>query len=621
MKKIFSIIFLLFTLSLYAEPITEQRAREIAVKFFNGNQTKSASVDVELIWAGNDLSESSSVARPSQLSASLPSIYIFNRVDGKGFVVIAGDDRVRPILAYSKESVFNVENMADGARFILSCWCEQVEAVRSRQGQERFSETPIILALEEEGGLIYETPLWGQGEPFNREAPTMGGERCVTGCLATAMSIISYYNKYPAAGKGTTPEYTCSYNGVTYTIPANELGRTYNYNLMLADYRGGSYTDEQANAVAALMKDMGTAIRMQYSPIESSANYTDALIAFAHNFGYSKTARLEMADSYQYDEWVNILKNNLDLYGPTFYSGQSGSDGSGGHAFVLDGYDNQDYFHINFGWNGNSNGYFYLPNGITYDYYQRAILGLEPDENSESTYTDHVVAYWSSSEYPGIRSDASKYEKGSEFNIYFGGVLNLGMDYFDGQFKIGLYSKDGVEKEILKSGIWFNSLAPDYWIRMSGPFTVTITSDIEPGDRLKVYYKGNYSDWQLLRPYDHYSISEIVVMALNTEEIQKSLNIQYLKPSRTLYFLSDLALTVSVEDGESQTVVEPADFSSGSTGSVSMATLEGGTYKVVFASGSVEYELTLILPDPPAEQAQTMAAEEMVLDLEEVHIR
>lgn len=614
MKKIFSIIFLLFTFSLYAETITEQRARDIAVNFFNSVQTKSASVEVDLIWAGNDLTVKSSASRFSQTSASLPSIYIFNRTDGNGFVVVAGDDRVRPILAYSRENSFDLDNMADGARFILSCWCEQVEAVRSRQGQERFSESAIISALAVGDERLYNTPLWGQGAPFNIEAPVMEGQRCVTGCLATAMSIIAYYNQWPVSGSGTTPAYTCSYNDNTYTIPANVLGRTYDYASMLSDYRSG-YTEAQANAVAALMKDAGTALKMKYSPIESSANYSDALYAFTHYFGYCKSAKLEMASNYQYDEWVEVLKDNLENYGPTFYSGQSGSDGSGGHAFVLDGYDNQDYFHINFGWDGTSNAYYYLPTGMSYRYYQRAILGLEPDETGTSTYTDHLLAYWANSDYPGIRSDAAKYVKNQPFNIYFGGVLNVGMVPFSGNFAIRLCDKNGAVKETIKDDIYFSNVNPNYWVYKNNPYSVTITQDIEPGDRLKVYYNGQYSDWQLLRPIDANAVSEIVVMALNVEEIQKSLNIQYMKSTRALYFYSNMALTVSVEDEMSQTVVSPVNVPSKTTSSVSMASLEGGTYKVLFASGSVEYELTLVLPEPTAEPVQARAAEEVVVDL------
>lgn len=618
MKKILSIIFLFLTFSLYAETISEQKAKEIAINFFNGGQTKSSSVKVDIVWAGDDLSLNAPATKSATSDSAMPSIYILNRVDNDGFVVVAGDDRVRPILAYSMENGFDIGNMADGARFMLSCWCKEVEAVRSRQDKESISHEALITALvQSEDDLLYTTALWGQGDPFNREAPLMGGKRCVTGCLATAMAIIAYHNKWPVAGAGTTPEYTCSYGGSSYTIPANVLGRTYSYSSMLSDY-SGSFTEAQASAVAAIMKDMGTAIKMQYSPEESYSNYIDALYAFTHYFGYSKKAKLEYASSYSYEEWVEVLKSNLRNYGPTFYTGQSYSDGSGGHAFVLDGYNSQDYFHINFGWGGASNGNYYLPAGITYDYYQRAILNLEPDLTGTSTYTDHIVSFYYEADYPGIRSDVSNFVKNEEFNIYFGGVYNIGLSPFSGNFAIRLYDKDGNLKEILKDNINFGSpLQPNYTTRMNAPFGVTITENIEPGDRIKVYYDGENSDWQLLRPYDGNAVSEIVVMALNAAEIQRSLNIQYEKPTRTLYFYSDnISLSVYVEDEESQTVISPVNVSYRKTGSINMSELSGGTYKVVFASGSVEYELVLVLPDPPAEPLHTEATSESVVEVE-----
>ena len=618
MKKILSIILLLLTFSLHAETISEQRAKEIAVKFFNGGQTKSSSAEVSLVWAGNDIAMDNATTKSTTPGSSLPSIYIFNRVDSDGFVIIAGDDRIKPILAYSLENGFDVENMADGARFIISCWCKDVEAVRFRHDRVSISSDALVTALiQSEDALLYETALWGQGDPFNREAPVMGGKRCVTGCLATAMAIIAYHNEWPVAGTGTTPAYTCSYRGSTYTIPANTLGRTYNYSSMLSDY-SGSFTEAQASAVAAIMKDMGTAIKMQYSPEESYSNYIDALYAFTHYFGYSKKAKLEYASSYSYEEWVEVLKSNLRDYGPTFYTGQSYPDGSGGHAFVLDGYNSQDYFHINFGWGGISNAYYYLPDGITYDYYQRAIFNLEPDETGNSTYTDHLVSYHYTSDYPGIRSDVINFVKNEEFNIYFGGVYNIGQIPFSGNFAIRLYDKDGNLKETLKDNINFGSpLQPNYISWVDAPLEVTITEDIEPGDRLKVYYDGENSDWQLLRPYDGNAVSEIVVMALNTTEIQRSLNIQYEKPTRTLYFYSDnISLSVSVEDEEDQIVISPVNVFARKTGSVKMSDLNGGTYKVIFASGSIEYELVLVLPDPPAEPLHTEATSESVVEVE-----
>lgn len=605
MKKIFSIIFLLFTLTLYAEPIKEQRARELAVSFFNaGPMTRSAAADVDLVWSGSDFAETPALKTMSA-APEAPSVYIFNRSDRDGFVIIAGDDRVRPVLAYSKKDAFDMNNIADGARFLISAWCEVIQSIRSGSGNRFTADATIEDLTNVKEELIYETALWGQGEPYNRESPVMEDQRCVTGCLATAMAIIAYYHKYPLKGTGTTPEFQCIYNDVTYTIPANELGREYDYDNMLFDYRNG-YTDEQAAAVSALMKDTGTALKMQYSPYESYSFYIDALIAFSKHFGYSKDARMEMAESYSYDEWVDVLKDNLNDFGPTFYSGQSTS---GGHAFVVDGYDNMDYFHFNFGWNGSSNGYYYLPENVGYSYAQRAIVNMYPDENGTSQYTYNLAAYYYASDWPGVRSEAAKYQTGVPFNLYLGAIVNLGaVDFTKGTFAFRLYDKSGNLKEVLKDDIEFeDQLRPEYNLYVNGPYSVTINSDIEPGDRIKVYYKGEGStEWQLLRPFDSYARSEIIVMAADAAEIQSKLNMEYHKNQRLFRFYTyDLALSISVKNQNDQEIMVPIDVPCMCYGDVDMSQLPGGTYDIIFASGTVEYTLQVTMPELPEEPIQS----------------
>ena len=620
MKKIFSIIFLLFTLTLYAEPIKEQRARELAVSFFNGGpMTRSVSAEVDLVWSGNALAETPALKAMSD-TPELPSLYIFNRTDSDGFVIIAGDDRVRPVLAYSKEDAFDMNNIADGARFLISAWGEVIQSIRSGSGNRFTADATIEDLTNVKEELIYETALWGQGEPYNREAPEMEGQRCVTGCLATAMAIIAYYHEYPLKGTGTTPEFQCVYNDVTYTIPANELGREYDYDNMLFDYRN-EYTDEQAAAVSALMKDTGTALKMRYSPYESYSFYIDALIAFSKYFGYSKDARMEMAESYTYDKWVAILKENLNEFGPTFYSGQTTS---GGHAFVVDGYDNMNYFHFNFGWNGSSNGYYYLPDNLGFSYYQRALTNLYPDENGTSQYTDNIAAYYYSNKYPGIVSTAGKHESNKTFNVYLGDFINLSVvDFTNGKFLLRLYDKNGNLKEDLNEIDYTYTLAPDRLGWIGDLIPVTITSEIAPGDRIKVFYKGdNSTDWQLLRPFDSNALSEILLIASDVAEIQSKLNMEYHKNERLLRFYTyELALTISVEDLDQQKIMEPIDVPCMYYGDVDMSQIPGGTYNIIFESGPVKHTLQVTMPDLPADSAtsSTGGLSSQIIDDGKIH--
>ena len=342
MKKIMFFMSFLLALSVSAAPVSEKRARQIASDFFSGVSVKSSGSGVELVWSGNDLNES---AVTKSVSGE-PLMYIYNNACGEGFVIVSGDDNTRPVIAFSYDGSFDVEDMPGGARYILSGWMKQIE--RSSDGL-RMAEASV-----ETGNIQceYSTASWGQSEPFNLQTPVIRGSHAVTGCVATAMSIIAYHHQWPEQGIGTVPEYSFA-DG---TVSANTLG-TYDYKNMLSNYAGG-YTSEQGQEVAALMYDMGTAVKMQYGVSESGAFDIDVPAAMSTYFGYAKDMRLVYRETYSDSEWTELLKTALGA-GPLYFSGTDAY--GGGHAFVLDGYTDQDYFHINYGWNGQANAYYYLP--------------------------------------------------------------------------------------------------------------------------------------------------------------------------------------------------------------------------------------------------------------------
>ena len=248
MKKIqILLVLLLSSVSLWAGPIGEQRARQIAEEFFAQNATRSTADELTLEWAGDVISETPAMG--SELNTSL--MYIYNRGQNGGFVVIAGDSNIAPIIAYSFDTTLDISNMAEATRAILDAWCREV--AHARQAAKPVSGGSYDMTTRANGELRYDTALWNQGEPYNWEAPIYDGYRSVTGCVATAMSIICHYNKWPEKGVGTTPEY--SYEdayGVSRSVAANTLGRTYNYSNMLMDYNSGYTTtqgDEKANFV------------------------------------------------------------------------------------------------------------------------------------------------------------------------------------------------------------------------------------------------------------------------------------------------------------------------------------------------------------------------------------
>ena len=592
MKKIFLLLSILCTaLTLSAKPIDEKQARDIATNFFSQHMTRSAACNLKLEWAGSNIMGVSRAAN----TTDNPLLYIYNNESANGFVIVSGDTNTDLVIAYSLNNNFDADNMSEAAQALLDAWCRQIEDARN-SGKHISSESYQLTRANDE--LLYDTALWSQSEPYNREAPKIAGKRSLTGCVATAMSIICYYHKWPNNGVGTTPAYTyvSIADNKTYSVEANPLGRPYEYSKMKKSYDSSSkdYTEEQAEAVAALMKDMGTAVEMNYHPEISGAKDKNVVSAFRNYFSYSKDVQLARSNSYNYEEWTALLRENLrNCGGPVYFSGVS-YDG-GGHAFVVDGYDADNHFHINYGWNGLDNGYYYLPAS---EYYkdQCTILNLKPDKDGTSVqqYYDHLSLVGGIDEKTGeliatgIFSDASSYSPGSYFGCAIGYIINDSVTTFNGYVALALCDKNGNIKELLSGGA--TSIEPgdgggwdDYFV---------ITETINEGDRLRVLYKGEYSsDWQWARKYlDEYTVDEVIVKA-SPEDIAKDLRIKYEKDSHRFTFSNKQAIKVDIYYHDTNKKYASVDLGFFDERYLEMT--PGEAYRFEFSLGGEPYKLVI----------------------------
>ena len=590
MKKIYLLLLTLFVAAAAtAAPVSEEQARRIASEFFAGG-TRAGVVEVELAWSGSELKkEPAKYSMQRSVAKDDALLYIYNRSNTPGFVIIAGDDNVLPIVGFSYDRQFDTGNIADGARALLSAWCRQIaDAQKGGSPSLQQKLMPSVGSVE----CLYETALWNQSEPFNNEAPVYEGYRSITGCVATAMSIICYYNKWPENGVGTTPSYTHKDEwNITRTVYANTLGRKYDYNNMLANYNS-SYTSTQAAAVAALMYDIGTSVKMSYSPSFSGASSSDVPVALSTYFGYSKSCQLVCRGNKSDKEWFDMLKTNIATYGPTYFSG---NDTQSGHAFVLDGYTSGNYFHINYGWGGYGNGYYWIPD-IEYFNQQDALFYLAPDKNGISTYTDSIslIPFSTSSyNYYGLSSLAAIYKTGEEFTIIIGGVYNTGNTTFNGDVRVAHCNKMGeVKSNIVTSKI--SDLPAGYYTRFN-PLSVRISSAIEEGDRIRFQYKGAYSsDWQWARGSEADCVDEILLMA-TPEEVASSLSITYAKSSKSFVFTSPNAIQYTVKSAVDGSVKSSGSVASHTTTNIDLSAMTAGEYLFEFASGGRPYVLRVVL--------------------------
>lgn len=459
-------------LGAHAGDVSRERAAETAAAFFGVGTQRLTRV-------------TSGIA---PLSADGKSAFHAFNLEGGGFVVISGKDDIEPVLAWSPRGRFPApEEMPANMAWWFECVARQILSLPADDGNavKRVRHkwlSPAIPRYSAVDQLTYDTAEWDQDDPFNREAPLIGGQRAVTGCVATSGAILAYYHKWPESGTGTIPG--------SSQYPENVLGRSYDYDNMLSSYKNG-FTDTQADAVAALMYDIGTASRMQYGLDASGAATADMLHAFITNFGYSKTARYVERSWYSEAEWLAMIKDNLRDYGPTIYSGDD-TGGMGGHQFILDGFDANGNVRVNWGWSGESNCYCNISQigDDTYHFYlnQDALLGLVPDRNGSTGFEDRLTLEKFSAGSAGLTTSTANISAYIPFSCALKDIVNMGNSTFTGRVYISLYDKDGNLKT--DAGSTAQISLPSWTYVSYNTINCIILCEIAPGDRLRARFVG-----------------------------------------------------------------------------------------------------------------------------------
>ena len=345
MKKTLHLIVLLFLFAgeMYANRINVEDAFTIASEFL-GNKP--------------GLQKAQADNAPLRLAEASDGYYAFTRGSNGGFVIVAADDRaINSVLGYADEGSFNPDSLPDAMRWWLGEYERQLSYAETATNTNRIkAELPIYAPI---APLI--TTCWDQTEPYNllcpvyngNSLPSYQGMRCYTGCVATAWAQIMYYHKWPIQGTGSH-SYTWTFNGENLgTLSADFSQSVYNWDAMTDTYDNSS-SEESRYAVAQLMSDVGIASDMGYSPLSSGANSISSLQGIVQYFGYDPSAVLLQRNYYGLEEWQDSIYASLAAGYPVYYAGQNNS---AGHAFICDGYNNG-YFHINWGWKGDCDGYY-----------------------------------------------------------------------------------------------------------------------------------------------------------------------------------------------------------------------------------------------------------------------
>ena len=376
--------------------ISSKQAQNIGKAFMLGNSTMAQSngtkkgttgeQTMQLVYTGYTTDENT--------GKTITCYYVF-ALQPKGFVIVAADDRIEPILGYSYDNDFIAKDIPSNVRSWLNDYEQLVKAVVDQNLQS----DPVISikwnnlksGVQGNGSKGTSVPplietTWDQNSPYNSWCPTDAngpGGHAYAGCEACAMAQIMRYWQYPSRGIGSHSYNTDQFAYLGYgsygSLSVNFANTTYDYSLMPLALDNYS-TSTQINEIAKLMHHCGVAVEMMYGPNGSGAYDNKAVNGLRTYFGYSD-ATLKRRINFSDSKWIELLKGELDNMRPLIYAGQGSY---GGHAFVCDGYDSQNNFHFNWGWGGNYNGYYSLSilNPGPYDFNSDhvAIVGLDASQ-------------------------------------------------------------------------------------------------------------------------------------------------------------------------------------------------------------------------------------------------
>ena len=438
-----------------ANPIDVAQAQSIAKKFCaeavvkNKMRKAPANAKMKLVYKSHGKKADNNL------------LYAFDRGTANGFVVVAGDDRAPQILGYTDTGSFDISNMPENMRW----WIQQYE-----QQMRYLQDNPKARLTSPKRNVNVVAPLlgeieWNQESPYNANCPYMSyydedeektvSGKAPTGCVATALAQVMRYHKWPNESKGNI-SYT------TYTLKQNitaDLNATYNWDLMLPTYTGVTATDEQKAEVAKLMYNVGAALQSDYTPSGTGATDVDVVPTLVRYFNYDPGARYVQRDYTAVNLYEQGLINEIEAGRPVPYGGVTKKNE--GHFFVLDGINEDGYYHINWGWGGLSNGYFLISSldpdaqgvgGSTstytaFKYHQLYISGLQkPQEGSKTGW--NIMA-------DDISKINDTYAKGDEINTTIYDAYNNSCSYDTLKCKLywDIYDSEGtiIEKNFIKN--------------------------------------------------------------------------------------------------------------------------------------------------------------------------
>ncbi len=432
-KTLLLLMCLTVTTTVWAESINENQARTIAARFMASRALPSTSLKMA----------SKATRLSTSAGADQAAYYVFN--GSRGYVIVAGDDRAPAVLGYSDEGTFDSGNVPEGLQYLLEGYATQIDALtRGAKAETQLRDAGAIRPLV--------TSSWDQDNPYNILLPYLpSGKHAYTGCVATALSQVMRYWKWPVRPSRPIPAYTSTYTANNETLSFNmpELPVVdFEWNAMQDTYETFDTASVAALAAARLNLYSAQAMKMTFGKYSSNAPTAAIPAMAAAYFDYDASAHVAGRSNYSTQGWTDLIYAELVAGRPVIYFGNKKT---GGHAFICDGYDGNGMFHFNWGWNGDSNGY-YLLNVINpdeqgtgsaagaygYIYSQGAIVGFQPNKGGSHIF-ELMSANVMLNSYTGTREDTNQSFKA----VVSGDFYNYTSNMIDVRFGWGLFNESG----------------------------------------------------------------------------------------------------------------------------------------------------------------------------------
>lgn len=616
MKRFLIILesLLLSVNSIYAESIGEEKAMKIAKNFF-GQQVSQKIQMIDPVKRIGNQTRSTSNDTP---------YFIINNANG-GFVIVSNSSSTIPILAYSYENTFNIDNVPEN----IDMWLNQL-SVTIEKGRDRVPSATITemwksaetnLFKTTSSNIKLNTAQWNQWAPFNNMCPGQEGydEKCPTGCLSTSLAIIMRYWEWPKAGVGTLPKY--SYWQESGSIGEGwqegashgggyELGYEYDWDSMpLDNYE--QFTDSQQDAVALLMKDCGAVLQTCYTIPFASGAAVSEIENIKEYFNYDKAFTLRYASNYNsYNEWAEVLKTEIREQRPILAAG-------GFHAYVIDGYDENGYFSINWGWGGDSNGYYLMDPYVSegegvYENFitQQAYVGLQPSVEGENKY---LLEWNSGDDYLSIRNNCYDLLQPFSLQNICLSIRNLsGSDSnYYGDYVAAIMNEAGELKTFISEE---QQLVGGF---INGEIENCIIKERpDVGDYIAILFRSKgYDEWEEVLTHSYSdnarvylneseSLEDNTSIVINpNEELFKSGYVELMTKLLTIKTMSGTSLKIYRSDGtmveydegaKRLRIVKDVDFSS-LIHCIFLSNLEPGTYTIVLQHSLQKKEIIIII--------------------------